>query len=58
MAKVRGILAEYFDEYFFVEKGDRIAQLVVNPIFTPEIKVVDELDMTDDRQGGFGSTGK
>ena len=46
------------DEYFFVEKGDRIAQLVVSPVFTPEIKVVDELDMTDDRQGGFGSTGK
>jgi len=54
-----GIMLEnHSEDEICITKGDRIAQLVVSPIFTPEIKVVDELDMTDDRQGGFGSTGK
>lgn len=43
---------------FEVHKGDRIAQMVIVPIDLSEIEVVDELDMTDDRKGGFGSSGK
>lgn len=46
------------DKPVVVEKGDRIAQLVVQPIFTPEVIECDELDMDGDRQGGFGSTGR
>lgn len=37
--------------------GDKIAQLVILPIFTPEIEVVGELKKTERGSKGFGSTG-
>ena len=42
---------------FEINVGDRIAQLVICPILTPDFEEADELDLTDDRSGGFGSTG-
>lgn len=46
----------------FINKGDRIAQLVVVPIVLPQVQVVDEDDEewlnTARGTGGFGSTGK
>lgn len=45
------------DEYQ-VKKGDRIAQLIITPILTPPIEVVDELEATERGDGGFGSSGK
>ncbi len=41
-----------------VENGERIAQLVIVPVFTPGFCQVEELDHTDRGTGGFGSTGK
>lgn len=41
-----------------IKRGDRVAQLVILPILTPKFEIVDNLDMTDDRGGGFGHTGK
>lgn len=38
-------------------KGQKIAQLVILPIITPELEVVDSLDETERGDGGFGSTG-
>ena len=38
-------------------RGDRIAQLVIQRVETPELRVVDELDDTERGLGGFGSTG-
>lgn len=43
---------------FTVNGGDRIAQLVITPVFTPETEVVEELSDTQRGKGGFGSTGK
>lgn len=40
------------------KKGDRIAQLIIERIATPELVQVDSLDDTDRGEGGFGSTGK
>lgn len=40
-----------------IGKGDRIAQLVLERISTPEVEVVDELPETVRGDGGFGSTG-
>lgn len=40
------------------KKGDRIAQLIIERIATPELVQVDSLDDTDRGDGGFGSTGK
>lgn len=41
-----------------INKYDRIGQLVLVPIITPELEVVDTLDDTERGHGGFGSTGK
>jgi len=41
-----------------IEKGQRIAQLVFNPVLIPEIKTVEELSSTERGEGGFGSTGR
>jgi dUTP pyrophosphatase len=42
---------------FVITRGDRIAQLVIQKVETPELRVVDALDDTDRGIGGFGSTG-
>ena len=41
-----------------VTPGDRIAQLVIAPVFTPGFYEVNELSDTQRASGGFGSTGK
>lgn len=43
---------------FYFKAGDKIAQLVILPIFTPDLELVDSLDPTDRGDGGFGSTGR
>lgn len=41
-----------------IERGDRIAQLLVVPVLTSDLVVVDELAGTARGDGGFGSTGR
>ena len=41
-----------------VAHGERIAQLVITPVYTPGFVTVEELDDTARGDGGFGSTGK
>ena len=43
---------------YLVHKGDKISQLVIMPILTPDLELVDELDKTERGTGGFGSTGR
>lgn len=43
---------------FIVQAGDKIAQMVVLPIYTGFANIVDSLEDTDRNEGGFGSTGK
>jgi dUTP pyrophosphatase len=40
-----------------IEHGERIAQLVITPVFTPGFTEVLELSNTERGSGGFGSTG-
>lgn len=40
-----------------IARGDRIAQLVVQPVLTCEPVEVDDLEATGRGEGGFGSTG-
>jgi len=40
-----------------VERGERIAQLIVVPCLIEPIEIVDELPETERGAGGFGSTG-
>ena len=41
-----------------IQHGERIAQLVITPVFTPGFIEVAELTDTQRSGGGFGSTGK
>jgi dUTP pyrophosphatase len=44
-------------EPFTVRNGDRIAQIVVSPVFRAVLEEVDELPETGRQGGGFGHTG-
>ncbi|NXM04541.1 DUT protein, partial [Tyrannus savana] len=52
------VLFNFGKETFEVKKGDRIAQLICERIYYPELEEVEALDDTDRGEGGFGSTGK
>ena len=41
-----------------IKKGQKISQLVILPIITPELEIVDDLEATERGDGGFGSTGR
>lgn len=51
------VLFNHSDAEFEVKKGDRIAQLICEKIFYPELEQLDSLDKTERGEGGFGSTG-
>ncbi|KAL2651623.1 hypothetical protein R1flu_019751 [Riccia fluitans] len=51
------ILFNHSDVDFPIKAGDRIAQLILERIITPEVMEVDDLDSTIRGEGGFGSTG-
>jgi dUTP pyrophosphatase len=40
-----------------VKAGDRVAQMILERICTPEVQEVEDLDGTARGAGGFGSTG-
>ncbi|MEG2893655.1 MAG: dUTP diphosphatase [Clostridium sp.] len=51
------IMINFGSSDFVIKRGDRIAQMVINKIKTPDIVEVEELDDTERATGGFGSTG-
>lgn len=51
------VLANQGNEDFEVAVGDRIAQMVIESIISPEPVFVEELPDTERGVGGFGSTG-
>jgi dUTP pyrophosphatase len=55
---IRAVLYNHGPEGYLVNAGDKVCQLVLVPIITPELEVVDELDETERSDGGFGSTGR
>jgi dUTP pyrophosphatase len=46
------------DKPYHIDKGQKIAQLVIFPVIIAGIKEVDELSESTRGTGGFGSTGK
>lgn len=54
---IQAILFNHSHRYVRIEKGQKITQLVILPIITPEPDVVDSLEDTERGNGGFGSTG-
>ncbi|MTW16836.1 dUTP diphosphatase [Rhodoplanes serenus] len=55
--EVQVILANFGDAPFVIERGARIAQLVVAPVLHVAIEETASLDDTARGAGGFGSTG-
>lgn len=55
------IVAKLYNDSFqnyMIEKGDKIIQLVILPIITPELELVDSFAETERGANGFGSTGR
>lgn len=55
--EIRVILINHGAEPFTINRGDRIAQLVVAPVTQVEWNLVDTLEETPRGEGGFGHTG-
>ncbi len=55
--EIQVILINLGDQPHIIERGARIAQMVLSPTYQAEIKVVPELDVTIRNHGGFGHTG-
>lgn len=55
---IRAVLYNHGKEGYRIEKGNKICQLVLLPIITPELELVDHLEETERNTGGFGSTGR
>lgn len=55
--EIKVVLINLGQEDFTINRGDRIAQLVVCPVVKVEWEEVEELNQTQRSDGGFGSTG-
>ncbi|KAK3336570.1 dUTPase-like protein [Cercophora scortea] len=55
--QVKVLLFNHGETDFAVKEGDRVAQLVLERIYTPEVVEVQELEESVRGAGGFGSTG-
>lgn len=56
--EVKIILINLGQEPFVIKPQERIAQLVIAPIYQAKFELVEELSDTARGAGGFGSTGK
>ena len=56
--EIRVILYNHGDNDFFIDNGDRIAQMILTPVVKMELEESSDLPETIRGEGGFGSTGK
>jgi dUTP pyrophosphatase len=55
--EVKALIINLGAETFLIQRGDRIAQLVISPVTRVDIVASGVLGRTERGQGGFGSTG-
>ena len=55
--EVRVVLQNLSKEDYNIKEGDKIAQMLIQKVESPQIEEVEELDDTERGEGGFGSTG-
>jgi len=55
--ELRVILINHGAEDFVINRGERIGQMVIAPVWQATFEEVDTLDETERGTGGFGSTG-
>jgi dUTP pyrophosphatase len=51
------VLLNTTNQYYYIDKGDKIAQLLIQPVMSAEVEEVSELSETSRGQSSFGSTG-
>ena len=56
--EIKVIMYNHSDKEFTIDNGDRIAQMILMPVFKFKFEEVDILSRTVRGSGGFGSTGK
>ena len=55
--EIKVILFNFSDDDFIVNRGDRIAQMVIAQVFKANLKITKDLNSSDRGEGGFGHTG-
>jgi len=55
--EIKVILGNLKTDSFTIRHGDRIAQLLLFPVWIPELEIVDDLSETDRGLKGLGSSG-
>ena len=55
---IRAVLFNHSWKFIRIKPGQKVTQLVILPIITPDPDLVDSLEETERGNGGFGSTGK
>ena len=56
--EIKIILFNHGANDFIISNGDRIAQMILAPVYKMELEEVENLPETSRGKGGFGSTGK
>ena len=56
--EIKVIIYNHGSENFLINNGDRIAQMILTPVFKMELEEVNNLPKSIRGKGGFGSTGK
>ena len=54
---IKAVIFNHSDRVYKVEKGQKVTQMVLVPIITPELELVDKLEETERGDNGFGSSG-
>jgi dUTP pyrophosphatase len=55
--EIKILLHNLSNQDYLINKGEKIAQMLIQPIVQKKIELVEELNETDRGEGGFGSTG-
>lgn len=54
---IKAVLFNHSWRFVHIKRGQKVSQLVLMPIITPDLEYVSNLENTDRADGGFGSTG-
>jgi dUTP pyrophosphatase len=55
--EIKVLLHNLSNDNYVVEKGNKVAQMLIQPVEQRQIKEVETLEETERGEGGFGSTG-
>ena len=56
--EIKVLVENLGDQWATIKAGDKIANLIPYPVLTGEVEVVDDLNESSRKEGGFGSSGR